>query len=335
MIRISAVTAALILAARRELRASDLGEVGARAIRQALLDRGPSSVPSLRTINRILANTGERVCRRRAGRTRPPPPPRGWYLPDLAAGRCELDSFDLIERLATRDGRPAQVLNGVSLHGGLTNSWPVAGPVRARRTVAYLTEHWRAAGLPAYAQFDNDPVFQGTHNSPVALGRVIRLCLSLAVVPVFVPPGELGFQSMIEGYNAWWRCKVWARFDHAAIGDLQERSRRYVAATRVQRAHRIELAPARRPFPAPWRFDVYAPPRGRIVYLRRTNAAGELCLFGRTWRLSENRPGRLVRVELDLTHELISVVGLNRNRPWYQPELLEAHFRLPLKPFQG
>jgi hypothetical protein len=68
--------------------------------------------------------------------------------------------------------------------------------------------HRRRYGLPAYAQFDNDPVFQGTHSSPVAVGRVSRLCMSLGVAPVFVPPGEIGFQAMVEGYNRWWRTRV-------------------------------------------------------------------------------------------------------------------------------
>src|SRR5260370_40412084 len=46
---------------------------------------------------------------------------------------------------------------------------------------------------------------------PDALGRIIRLCLSLDVVPVFVPPRETGFQAMIESYNGWWQAKVWSQ----------------------------------------------------------------------------------------------------------------------------
>ena len=93
-------------------------------------------------------------------------------------------------------------------------------------------EHWREVGLPGYAQFDNDMIFHGTHRYPDALGRVIRLCLSLGVVPVFVPPRETGFQAMIESYNGWWQAKVWSRFQHADLEDLQGHSQRYVAALR-------------------------------------------------------------------------------------------------------
>ena len=77
------------------------------------------------------------------------------------------------------------------------------------------------------------------------------------------------------------------RFQHPNVAALQERSLRHVRALRQHRAARIEAAPARRAFPAGWQLDLKARPRGRLVYLRRTNAQGEVTLLGRTWRVSE------------------------------------------------
>jgi putative transposase len=321
----------LVLQTRRDLHTGDLGAVGAAAIRQTLLDQGQTPVPSLRTINRILARRGALDGRRRVRR---PPPPRGWYLPDVAGGRVELDSFDLVEGLVLKDGPQVEVLNAVSLHGGLTASWPVVAPVTARLSVASLVEHWRAVGLPRYAQFDNDPIFQGSHRYPDALGRVIRLCLSLGVVPVFVPPREMGFQAMIESYNGWWQAKVWARFQHASLADLQERSRRHTEALRRHRASRIEVAPARRSFPKAWELDLQAPPRGRLVYLRRTNGQGEVELLGQSWRVSAVWPHRLVRAEVDLTKGHVRVFTLRRREPKSQPQVLAVPYRLPNRRFQ-
>src|SRR5947209_11489278 len=71
----------LVLTARRDLAHGDLGAIGADAIRQALLDRGVAEVPAVRTINRILARRGALDSR---PRTRRPPPPKGWYLPEVA-----------------------------------------------------------------------------------------------------------------------------------------------------------------------------------------------------------------------------------------------------------
>lgn len=334
--RINPAMENLVLHARNALDGSALGAVGASAIRRALLHLRVLDAPSVRTIARIVARSPfARSCSRTLPRLRRrDPPPRGWYLPDLLAGHAELDSFDIVEALLIPHGPRTEVLNGVSLHGGLAVSWPLAAPVTARFTVQALAAHWRKVGLPTYAQFDNDPIFQGTHNSAIALGRVVRLCLSLGVTPVFAPPGEFGFQSMVEGYNHWWQAKVWARFTHKSIADVQHHSARYVAALRQQRAARIKAAPPRRPFPRSWQFDMQAPPRGQIVYLRRTNANGELAMFGRNWRLSEPGLRQLVRVELDLTHEQLRFFSLTRNAPQSQPLLLKARFQLPFRRFR-
>jgi transposase-like protein len=148
-----------ILTVRRTLREeSVLGEYGAAAIRHELLaswSGDPARLPSLRTIGRILERRGALDARRRVRR---PAPPAGWYLPDLAARRVELDSFDVIAGLRLKGGRDLEILTGISLHGGLTGAWP---EWTATTTAAMLAieAHWREHGRPAYAQFDNDTRF--------------------------------------------------------------------------------------------------------------------------------------------------------------------------------
>jgi len=321
----------LVVQARSNLARSDLGAIGAAAIRQALLDQGVGQVPSLRTINRILARRGVLDGRRR---TRRPPPPKGWYLPDVAEALAELDSFDIVEGLVLKDGPHVEVLNGVSLHGGLVVSWPVESPVTASLTVAALTEHWHEVGLPPYAQFDNDMIFHGTHRYPDALGRVLRLCLSLGVIPVLVPPRETGFQAMIESYNGWWQTRVWSRFQHASLEDLQGRSGRHVQAMRQQRAARIEAALDRRTFPAGWKLDLKKRPGGRLIYLRRSNGLSQVSLLGQSWDLGQVWPNRLVRCEVDLDKDKIRFFTLRRKDPNSQPQILEVDYRLPNRGFQ-
>jgi hypothetical protein len=102
----------------------------------------------------------------------------------------------------------------------------------------------------------------------------MRLCLSLGIVPVFAPPRETGFQAMIENYNGLWQAKVWARFTFTTPEQVQEQSDRFVAASRGHRSERIDAAPSRRAFPEDWELDPQAHPRGRIIFLRRTDAAG-------------------------------------------------------------
>lgn len=320
----------LVLSLRAELKdQSDLGEFGAHAIREALAARGLTPAPALSTINRILERRGALDGRRRVRRPAPPP---GWYLPDLAARQVELDSFDIVEGLVIKGGTQIEVLNATSLHGGRVGSWPMT-VVTATAVVDALVEHWRAAGLPGYAQFDNDTIFQGAHQHPDVVGRVMRLCLGLGIVPVFAPPRQTGFQAAIENLNGRWQAKVWARFTHESLEGLRACSARYVAAARSRAAARIEAAPARRPFPEGWALDLQAHPRGRLVYLRRSSEHGAVELLGRRFEVDAMWPHRLVRAEVDLDAGSIQFYALRRREPNRQPLLREVAYRLPRRRF--
>src|SRR5512143_2275997 len=87
-----------ILAVRRELeQSSDLGFHGAEAIHQVLSARKVEGVPTVRTIGRLLRRSGALDGQARVRRR---PPPSGWYLPEVAAKRRELDCVDVAERAA-------------------------------------------------------------------------------------------------------------------------------------------------------------------------------------------------------------------------------------------
>jgi hypothetical protein len=321
----------LVLTVRTELgQCSDLGFYGAEAIHEALTARKVEPLPSVRTIHRILDRRGALDGQRRIRRAAPPP---GWHLPEVASKRWELDCFDVVEGLVIKSGPQIEVLNGIALHGGLPASFPMEASVTAKVVVESLVEHWRAFGRPGYAQFDNDTIFQGPHTHPDVVGRVSRLCLSLGVVPVFVVPHEFGFQSAIENYNGTWQAKVWARFEHGSLRDLQGHSQRYVTSLRRHRADRIESAPQRRAFPRPWRLDLQSRLRGRIMYLRRTSATGTVEVLGRSFEVDPHWLNRLVRVEVDLDGDRIRIYRLRRREPQDQPLLRELHHHIKNKKF--
>ena len=319
----------LALSLRHQLRhESDLGEFGAVAIRREWLGQGLTNPPSVRTIGRILERRGSLDGQKRVRR---PAPPAGWYLPEVASGRCELDSFDVVEGLVIEGGTEVRVLNGISLHGGLVVSWP-RNAITTPIVMEALTEHWRAFGLPSFAQFDNDTLFQGAHQFADSIGRVIRFCLSLGVTPVFAPPRETGFQAAIESFNGRWQAKVWQRFHHDSLGDLQARSARYIQAHRQGSACRIEAAPARRAFPPHWRWEEHAPlDGGTLIYLRRTNDHGTVSLLGRRFDVHPMWTHRLVRCEVNANTKQIHFFALRRQDPAQQPLLNEVHYELNQK----
>jgi hypothetical protein len=319
-----------VLALRRELRQSDLGFVGAQAIQDALRTECPHRrLPSLRTIGRILKRHGALDAVRRVRRSAPP---AGWYLPEVAAGTAELDAFDVIEDLPLEGGPRLDVLTTRALWGSVCGAW-ISAAMRARWLCERLETHWRAHGCPAYAQFDNDSRFQGTHTHPDVLGQVIRFCLSLGVTPVFAPAREHGPQNLNESFNHLWQQKVWHRFHHASALAFQARSDRFVAAYQRRRAAREDHAPGRRPFPKRWTLDLHQRPRGMVIYLRRTDEFGAIRVLGHRLEVDAQWVHRLVRAEVDLEAQQIRCYRLRRRAPDEQPLVRTIKYVFPEKQF--
>jgi hypothetical protein len=305
---------------------SALGEFGAAAVQCHLQREHFKPVPCTRTIERILGRYGLLTDHRRQ---RQSPPPAGWYLPELATGRVELDAFDFIEGLVIHQGPSVDVFNAISLYGSLAESWP-ATAWSTHQVLTVLPAHWQACGRPAFAQFDNDTRFQGPHTNVGRLGRVIHLCLCLGVVPVFTPPRETGFQAKIESFNHLWQAKVWQRFHFPGAARVRRQSKYFIAAHRQRHAVRIESAPWRNPCPTvvPRNFS-----DGRIIFLRRTNEAGALHLLRQTISVTKHWPHRLVRCELDPLSQQVQIYALRRRQPDVQPHLATRKLTMKIIPW--
>ena len=209
----------------------------------------------------------------------------------------------------------------------------------AKATLEALTDRWRREGLPTYAQFDNDTIFQGAHQFTDTVGRVSRLCLALQVIPVFAPPREHGFQNAIEGFNALWQSKEARQRHHCP--DLA--SLVAVSGTLHHRLPRLKRrAPARQPpptaarFPKGFKLNLNTPLKGTVtIYLRRSDDQGNVPLLAHTFPVAEHWVHRLVRCEVDFTHQRIRFYAMRRCDPHRQPLLREVPYLRPHKPFQG
>jgi hypothetical protein len=261
-------------------------------------------------------------------RLRRPSPPAGWYLERVARREVEMDCFDGVEGLRLAAKGPVEVFNAISLLGALPGSWPTTG-LRTDFVIQCLCQHWQLHGLPAYAQFDNDSLFQGGHHYTDTLGRVIRLCLQLGVIPVFAPPRETGFQASIENYNGRWQSKVWNRFRHPDLASLQKRSDAFVTALRARCSQRIEAAPPRLAWPQSFQFEPRQAPKGLLIYLRRTNHKGHVLVMGKSYLTDPLWVHRLVRAEVHLDQNTIRFFSLRRREPQIQPLIASVTYHFP------
>lgn len=318
-----------VLSLRKELKEhSPLGEYGADAILREMQQRGCPHPPSRPTINRILKRHGAFDGRKRK---RFLPPPTGWYLRPLANKIAELDQFDYIEDLYIEGGEIVQVLNAISLHGGVVGSYPLSR-MTAENTVRKMIDFWKEVGLPDYAQFDNSMVFQGGM-LPDTLGKVIRCCLSLNVIPVFVPPRETGFQASIESYNGRWQRGVWQRFHFENRADVQRQSEKYVEAVRRKNQERCKEAPTRETFPKNWKLEYSIKPKGKVIFIRRTTNDEYVETMGHWWKVKGAGEHKLIRAEVDLTKNKIDFYKIRRREPTKHEKIATAKYIFPNKKF--
>jgi hypothetical protein len=307
-----------------------LGFTGALTIHDALQGTDSShAVPSVRTIGRILHRHGFMDRRRRV---RQAAPPAGWYLPALAQGLVDVDCFDVVEDLRLDSFGLLQVFTAKALWAPLAEAW--SAPVASTTFILEaLRAYWQQYGLPQFAQFDNDVRFQGGHNHPDVIGRVMRLCLTLEVTPVFAPPLEMGFQGVIENFNGLWQKKVWERFHHESLPALHEASGRFTNAYRQHLARTHHRQPSRRPFPKNFAMDWQRPPSGLLIYLRRTDEHGRVKVLGHAFAVDPLWQHRLIRCEVDLDKNQIRFLRLRRRDPTDQPLIKIVAYHLPHRQF--
>ena len=290
-----------------------------------------TQLPSRTTIYRVLERHGALDGTHRQRR---PAPPKGWHLPALAQGHAEFDSFDFIEDLKIAEGPLVSALTATSLHGALADAWVVEHP-SAKATLDALIDRWRREGLPTYAQFDNDAIFQGGHQFTDTVGRVSRLCLALQVIPVFAPPREHGFQNAIEGFNALWQSKVWQRHHFPDLATLGGRLRTLYRRLSRQNGCSTRSRPQPPPIPQGVQARPQHPAQGNDDLLRRSDDQGNVPLLAQTFPVAEHWVHRLVRCEVDFTHQRIRFYAVRRRDPHHQPLLREVPYLRPDKPFQG
>jgi len=328
--RVAAEVEQCVLMLRKQLKDNrSLGEHGADAILREMQQRECPVLPSRATVNRILKRHGQIDGRQRK---RFKPPPAGWYLKPLAKKIAELDQFDYIEDLYITGGKIFQVLNAISLHGGLVGSWPMMR-MTSENTVQKLVEFWSDFGLPDYAQFDNATIFQGSR-WPDSLGKVVRCCLSLGVTPVFVPPRETGFQASVESYNGRWERGVWKRFRFENLAGVQRQSEQYVDAVRTKNQERYDASPTRWQVPKEWTLNYATRPKGKVIFIRRTTNEECVEVMGHHWLVPGAGTHKLVRADVDLTKNSIAFYRLRRREPNVHELIATADYHFSNKPLK-
>lgn len=191
---------------------------GAQAIAWELDDLLVRPLPSLRTINRILARN--ELTRRRTGRYEP----KGRRYPALKADKPgDVHQTDFVG--------PSYLTGPVrfySLHSiDVATRRCAVEPTITRggqHTVDALWAIWTRLGMPNHQQVDNEMVFYGSPAHPRGMGVLIRLCLAYGIEPWFIPPAEPWRNGVVEKFNDHWRQKLLGRIAMQSLADLTRES---------------------------------------------------------------------------------------------------------------
>jgi putative transposase len=191
---------------------------GAQAILWELEDLGVKQLPSVRTINRILAKN--ELTHRRTGKYEakgtvypvlPSTLPNQTHQADLV-GPCYLKgpvrfySLNIVDTATVRCGlHPSPTKSGQMILDGFWGTW-------------------KRMGIPDRIQVDNAMSFFGSPTHPRGMGPLIRLCLFNGVETWFIPMAEPWRNGMIENFNDRYQQRFLGKVIMASLEDLQSGS---------------------------------------------------------------------------------------------------------------
>ena len=191
---------------------------GAQAILWEMEDLGAKPLPSIRTINRILARN--ELTHRRTGKYEA----KGTLYPALPSmfpnqthqadfvGPCYLKgpirfySLNIVDTATVRCG----------LHSSLSKS--------GQTIFDGFWRAWKRMGTPERIQVDNAMSFFGSPTHPRGMGPLIRLCLHNGVEPWFIPMAEPWRNGMIENFNNRYEQRFLGKVTMTSLEDLQSGS---------------------------------------------------------------------------------------------------------------
>ena len=194
---------------------------GAQAILWEMEDLGAKPLPSIRTINRILARnelthrrTGKYEAKGTAYPVLPSMLPNQTHQADLV-GPCYLKgpvrfySLNIVDTATVRCG----------LHPSLSKS--------GQMIIDGFWGAWQRMGIPERIQVDNAMSFFGSPTYPRGMGPLIRLCLHNGVEPWFIPMAEPWRNGMIENFNDRYQQMFLGKVVMSSIEDLQSGSKTF------------------------------------------------------------------------------------------------------------
>jgi hypothetical protein len=292
------------------------GRIGAPAIWDKLRRLPVHPLPSVTTIQRVLAKYGLTHPLGASCEAAYYPWPVAWEIKAIQA--TDIITKHLRGGTASQNFHTLDLYSpAVSLSQHLDKSSPTAQ--------AHLLRTWTALGRPFLQQFDNESPFGGgpTHARVRGLGG--RLCLYCQIDPLFTPVYDAKRNHQIETFHSLWVASFWSRQEFSALPQVQAELPLFLRWYRTEyRPPALEgRTPAQmrrgfRPPPLTRSLSALIPrgrlplTAGRIHIMRKVDPQGTVTLFNDPWQIGNRWMGEYVRATVDTAHQQVSF--------WYKPD---------------
>lgn len=291
---------------------------GAPQIRAELEALEYLPLPSLRTIERIIARAGLSCPPLRTSRALA----KSEYPGPKAQDSNQLHQVDVVgPRYLKGDSTRYYflVLRDVfdlAIFAELVNSRSMEG------VVAFLVHAWQQLGLPEVVQFDNGREFCGFGRGACNLSRVIRLCLHLGVEPLFIPEGEAQRNGSVEQFNGWFQPVLLNR-PYRRPADLRRQLRQLMTSVNEEHVHpklghrtstQLRATRQLRKLPADFEIDGHALPIsvGKVSFIRLVRAQGTINILGRQFNVGKRLKFHYVKATLYTSRQSLKVYHRGR-----------------------
>ena len=306
------------------------GLIGHRTIQADLQNFGKASVPSLSTIQRVLAKHDLTHPLGVAEETAYYPWRTAWAVNALQA-------TDIITR-HLRGGLEIQNIHTIDHYSHAVHLSQHLN--KTSDTICqHLLESWANLGLPLVHQTDNEGAFCGGHTHPRVIGQVVRLCLFCGIEPLFIPAYDAKRNYQVETFHGLWCRGCWSRCLFRNLSHLQRSVPLFLTWYHTQyypptlegktpqqmragfKPFRL-VSPLRRLIPD-GRLPITA---GRIHVIRKVDCQGWLTMFNETWSVHKKWIGEYVWAVIDTAKQQVDF--------WHLPEANADWIHLKTRAFQ-
>jgi transposase InsO family protein len=292
--------------------------IGASSILAELQVLHIRPLPSLRTIERVLARNGITSPKVRLA----PYLSRATYPKPEANTSNQLHEVDGVGPIYLKGNRQRYyILVCKDVYDGAV----CLRIYRSRKMeviLDFLGECWKSLGLPAQVQFDNAREVAGWGPAARYLSRVLRLCLRFGVEPLLIPPGRPQRNGSVENFNGWFQPRLFQRH-YTQLGALKRELQRLEETvntqhvqprlnglTSVQYRRRSKLRKLPLNYPIP--HEPLAIAAGRITFFRQVTKHGNVHLLSQTFFVGKRLKHEYVKVLLDTQRAHLTVYRQGR-----------------------